>query len=328
MCTSPNIMTWTGKYHPSGKPKLNFLPHCKYDDILKSGIPFIQVPCGKCLECRIQHSKMWADRCVLEAKQYDHNYFVTLTYDILPPAWHDDNSGKFYAEGSLYPKDLQNFLKRLRKRFQGINIRFLASGEYGSSSLRCHFHLILFNCPLDDLSTTFKMLVDGKEKIHILDNPNYYFSQTIYDAWHKKGMITVCPFNFTTAQYVANYVTKKINKTYLDKLDHIGYYPEFLRMSNRPGIGADAFDLKYYANGHIIIPSQGKAHVSSIPRYFDKLFIRKYGDDVFDNSERLTRLQSKFENQFNYINGDLIQEQQNSVRENKILKRQIFSTKL
>ena len=44
---------------------------------------YIEVPCGKCLECRLDHARQWADRCILEASEYDDNCFLTLTYDDL-----------------------------------------------------------------------------------------------------------------------------------------------------------------------------------------------------------------------------------------------------
>ena len=137
MCTSPNYMVWTGKYTNNDKPKFDFVGHHQYNQVLEQykDMPFVQVPCGLCLECRIQHARQWADRCVLEAKNYKDNYFVTLTYDddFLP------------NHNSLEPRDLQLFLKRLRKTFPHTKIRFLASGEYGDSSFRPHYHLILLN---------------------------------------------------------------------------------------------------------------------------------------------------------------------------------------
>ena len=81
MCTCPNYMIWRGDYDENGKEKFCFQPHVNYDKILKSGTFFIEVPCGKCLECRQQHVSEWADRCVMHAKQFKHNVFVTLTYD-------------------------------------------------------------------------------------------------------------------------------------------------------------------------------------------------------------------------------------------------------
>ena len=40
----------------------------------------ISVPCGQCIGCRLDYSREWANRCLLEATYHDSNYFVTLTY--------------------------------------------------------------------------------------------------------------------------------------------------------------------------------------------------------------------------------------------------------
>ena len=47
----------------------------------------IQVPCGKCDECKLKHSKMWSARCLHEAEKYTNlkgevnACFLTLTYN-------------------------------------------------------------------------------------------------------------------------------------------------------------------------------------------------------------------------------------------------------
>lgn len=44
----------------------------------------------------------------------------------------------------LYKRDIQLFLKRLRKYIKNEKIRFFLCGEYGTDKLRCHYHLILW----------------------------------------------------------------------------------------------------------------------------------------------------------------------------------------
>lgn len=48
---------------------------------------------------------------------------------------------------TLYKRDVQLFMKRLRKHDGGKNIRYYAVGEYGSSRYygRPHYHLIIYN---------------------------------------------------------------------------------------------------------------------------------------------------------------------------------------
>lgn len=319
MCTCPNYMVWNGKYTHEEKVKFDFQPHAKYESILKMNVPFIEVPCGKCLECRIQYARAWADRCVLEAKQYKDNYFVTLTYD-------DAHCPK---DGSLRPRDLQLFMKRLRKHFSGTTIRFFASGEYGET-LRPHYHLILFNCPLNDLSYCFQLEQNGRLQNHIKvgSNNGLQFSLTIYDLWQRQGMISVAPFSYDTAAYVSQYVTKKVGGIYEKKLKGLGLAPEFLRESRNPGIGAGLYDDDLYQSDHLIVPSSGNAHVAAIPRYFDKLFIKKYGDDVFTSHVRHKRLKKKFRNLTNYVHDTRFKDKDNELRDYRLKKKQIIRNEI
>lgn len=330
MCTSPNYMIWQGDYTKNDRPLLKFVGHHQYKRLQQSSLefdkfPFIQVPCGKCLECRIQYTRSWSDRCVLEAKQYKHNYFVTLTYD-------DDH---LPAGNSLDPKEMQSFMNRLRKhfkrklKFEG-KIRFLLAGEYGSTSWRPHYHLLLFNCPLTDLSYEFYMEVDGKLVRH--DRPpsknnDLFFSKTIYDLWtdkngSHKGMISVGMFNYDTASYVAQYVTKKCLPGF-DKGDiykELGLYPEFIRMSNRPGIGWQYYEDHPFIHdeGRLIVPGDGEAHKTAVPRYFDKLFVKKYGQDIFDTEIAARRSQKRFNNHDTYTFAKRDIDRENDLRDTKL----------
>lgn len=42
--------------------------------------PTFQLPCGKCIECRLEYARQWAVRCVHEAQMHSRNAFITLTY--------------------------------------------------------------------------------------------------------------------------------------------------------------------------------------------------------------------------------------------------------
>lgn len=108
----------------------------------------IKVTCGKCVECLQQRRNSWAKRTELEmysngALRYKYGYFVTLTYDNqhIPR----DSRGKY----TLRIKDLQMFLDRLRKLRK---FRYLACGEYGGTTFRPHYHLLLLS---DELITDY-----------------------------------------------------------------------------------------------------------------------------------------------------------------------------
>ena len=126
----------------------------------------VPVPCGRCIGCRLDYSRVWAERCVHEASQYENNWFLTLTYD--------DDHLPIGKKGipTLIKDEVSSFMKRLRtkmKREYGVDgIRFFACGEYGTNGERVlhpHYHIILFNCPLQDLSDRHPIKVDGQIKM-------------------------------------------------------------------------------------------------------------------------------------------------------------------
>lgn len=93
----------------------------------------MHVPCGKCAFCLKKAIDAWCLRLAHEMEVSSSAFFLTLTYD-----------EKHVPEGgNLSKRDLQLFIKRLRKRNKGI--RYFAVGEYGTQFERPHYHLVLFN---------------------------------------------------------------------------------------------------------------------------------------------------------------------------------------
>ena len=39
------------------------------------------IPCNRCFNCKINKSKVWAVRCLIESYDWKYNYFITLTYN-------------------------------------------------------------------------------------------------------------------------------------------------------------------------------------------------------------------------------------------------------
>ena len=195
----------------------------------------IPIRCGKCLACKVNYSRDWSVRCMLEASCYSDNYFLTLTYD-------DVN---LPLDHKIVKSDIQDFIKNLRYYIPGL--RYFACGEYGSTTKRPHYHLILFNCDIPDLV--------GLGKVR----GNWYFDSDLIRKVWKKGHITIGDVTPTSCEYVARYCMKKINGD------------EFLLMSRKPGIGAayfyDHFEDIYKTDGVYV---EGRKY--PVPRYFDKLF--------------------------------------------------------
>lgn len=181
------------------------------------------MPCGKCLECRLEYARQWAIRCVHEAKMHDSNTFITLTY-----------SNENLKSDRLQYSDFQGFVKRLRNhiRQETLNVLYagysqetqrqkfkqlkkespenykkiiekerisiFVTGEYGETKKRPHWHAIIFNW-------------EPKDKVYRRQNENgdkIYKSQTLDTLWGKnnpkESPSELGDVTFNSAGYVAN----------------------------------------------------------------------------------------------------------------------------
>lgn len=259
------------KVYFSSIPKVAMLTHL-------SDIEPIKLPCGKCIGCRLERSRKWAMRCVYEASLHAENSFLTLTY-----------SPEFLPEGgTLVKRDLQLFMKRLRKTFPGKRIRYFACGEYGENFARPHYHVILFGFSPPDykrkrsrsrpvLPTLADWLssgslpspvIDFSDTVSSEDSVLAEYSPLISKLWGN-GHVAVGDVTFESCAYVARYCLKKINGS--SAKEHYGNrLPEFIVMSRRPGIAGDWFE-KWKDD---VFPADrcfSRGVQCKPPRYFDKL---------------------------------------------------------
>ena len=220
------------------------------------------IPCGQCLECRLEYSRKWADRMILEAQKHDENCFLTLTYDDQHiPVVDSVNSetGEVVKVKTLVKRDIQLFMKRIRKELSPLKIRYYACGEYGDQTLRPHYHLIIFGWKPDESDLTSL----GMSEL----NNCYYSSGLISKLWpYGNNLAAEC--SYESCAYVARYVVKKadkfVNKTFYEQ-NNIA--PEFVLMSRRPGIGAEWIEAHKdcYANfsSNYIALDTGSRRISS-----------------------------------------------------------------
>lgn len=171
----------------------------------------LRLPCGSCIGCRTSQAKAWALRCQLELQSHESAAFTTLTYD-------DE-----HVPVTLSPRHLQLFIKRARKALGSARpIRFFASGEYGETTQRPHYHAILYGAAESDRDLLHRM-------------------------WGA-GHIRVDPITPQRIAYCAGYTSKKIGyrlEADPERIDYITgeiyrWQPPFIQMSRRPGIGGEA----------------------------------------------------------------------------------------
>lgn len=229
----------------------------------------ITLPCGQCIGCRLERSRVWAMRCVHEAKMYKENCFITLTYD-------DEH---LPHRGQLVKKDFVDFMKRLRKHKQGI--RFYQGGEYGTENWRPHFHAILFNWDWPD-KKYFKTTGSG-EKI--------YTSEMLEKLW-PYGYSSTAEMTFESAAYIARYCLQKVTgknaEQHYKRHDENGEYqlqPEYNNMSRMPGLGT-AFYQKYKGdiinNDYVVV----RGVVTNVPKFYDKILKREDPEKMRDFKEQ------------------------------------------
>ena len=249
----------------SGKRAITFDPKKGYIDMP------VTLPCGKCIDCKLNLSRQWAIRCMHESDQQEDNCYITLTY-----------APKYLPEGAtLYMKDFQDFMKRLRKKYCTYDqdefgnrycvnpIKFYHSGEYGEATqknnwiARPHYHALLFNIDFSDC-------VPFKE----INGITLFVSRKLTKIWGK-GHASIGRVTMDSAAYVARYIMKK-------------QYPS----------KNEAAQARYVENYERIDRDTGEIHTvkpeySTMSKNIGKAWFDKYKTDVYP-SDFLTYKGQKF----------------------------------
>lgn len=187
------------------------------------------VPCGKCNYCLQTKRFDWSFRLYQESKSAVSANFLTMTYD-------DDH----LRSPSLCKRDVQLFTKRVRKD-NSAKLRYYTVGEYGTRTLRPHYHSIMFNMDLEVVTR-------------------------LSDYW-RLGNCYVGEVSMASINYVTKYV---INRT----IDYGGLDPPFSLMSRRPGIGSRYLDThRAWHRSDMRNYTQVHGEIGRLPRYYkDKFF--------------------------------------------------------
>lgn len=233
-----------------------------------------KVPCGKCLLCQKKRRSDWSLRLEHEYLDSDSAFFITLTYD-------EANVPRTqYGHHTLNKRDVQNYIKRLRndhvkyvskelnikKKYvkdHSKPIRYYAVGEYGTKTERPHYHILLFNYDIANLSPISKQW----------KNTNYGNTLGHVDI----GTVTGSSIN---------YVTKYMFKDFDRKTDTRN--PPFSLMSKKPIIGYNY--IKTYGSWHTenedLTTADINGRVRRIPKaYLYKLWTKK--EQVYNPDKKI-----------------------------------------
>ncbi|WNK13997.1 MAG: replication initiator protein [Microvirus sp.] len=213
----------------------------------------VEVPCGKCIGCRMEYSRQWAIRALCEMQMHKSNSYITLTYNKNPV--------------SLNKRDYQLFIKKMRRRYAGF--RYMLCGEYGERMGRPHYHACMFGVDFPD-----------RKRLYRSNGFNVYGSSELENIWGN-GFVTVGDLSFQSAAYVARYIVKKIDGDNSDA-HYKGKEKEFLRCSQ--GIGRDWF-LCYAEDAINVDKIVQKTLQASVPKYYNQMYKRFAKDEYLKNKE-------------------------------------------
>lgn len=202
-----------------------------------------QLPCGKCIECRLDYARQWAIRCVHEASMYPKNAFITLTY----------NEESLVSEKLVY-EDFQKFMKRLRK-VQDNPIGLFVTGEYGEHTKRPHWHAIIFNWEPSD----------GVYHYSNFRGDRVSTSETLTKLWGK-GHAEYGTVTMQSAGYCARYAAKKL----VHGRDDEHEYKPISKKSSKQAIGKkwlEKFHDDVFNYGKLVLAD---GTTSTIPRYYER----------------------------------------------------------
>lgn len=195
---------------------------------------------------------------------------------------------------SLYKRDVQLFIKRLRKdqETRGLpKVKFYACGEYGDMNGRPHYHIALFG---EDFAA-------DRREWRKSDAGNQLYRSSRLEALWPHGGAEIGELTFASAAYIARYIMKKITgglaDTHYQRVKQNGEIiwitPEFSLMSRggRKGKGLghgwfEKFGSDVYPHDYVVM--NGKQ--LKPPRYYDEQY--KLNDEV---GAMLLKLEREFQ---------------------------------
>lgn len=229
------------------------------------------VPCGMCLNCRVDKQNSLTHRCEYELIKYKCGAFVTVTYDdyhILDKL-RIDKDGNLVA--TLSKRDCVKFLDRLRQNIKrnlpdnilsNHHFKYLVVGEYGGHGQvfdRPHMHFLFFGLDFA------------------------YCKKMFERSWQGQGMVEVLPILNGGIRYVLKYLDKQLfGKQAEQKYDENNIERPF--QNHSLGLGAGLYQSQLdYINSHKGC-YRWKGKDIPVPMYYkNKFLIKSYRLEKWKN---------------------------------------------
>lgn len=216
----------------------------------------------------------WVNRLEEELRTSVNAHFITLTYE-------DRYCPQTYFGETLCKKDVQNFIKRLRKKCEP-GIKYFLVGEYGSKTERPHYHAIIFN--IIPRSGSISDVIGNAWSIYNSNNRTY----------RKIGMVHFGNVTIKSISYTAKYVMQ-LNRKYEEK------ERPFSLISK--GLGKEYIERNgSFHEGnieHLYFPKEGGKR-TALPRYYKEKLYTKEERKRFENRMRARSDKDYMEKQERY----------------------------
>lgn len=165
-----------------------------------SAYQFNVVPCGRCEACLRRRQQEWLVRLIKHQEKSWYSCFVTLTYD-----------DEHLPEGmNVNKKDVQDYHKRLRALLgeeRSKEFKYYLVSEYGSDTLRPHYHAVYFGVDQRDADTIQRAWQNGFVKVDAVTEGRIAYVT---------GYVIEKLFTPPDRIPVFNLISKNLGKCYLD----------------------------------------------------------------------------------------------------------------
>ncbi len=198
----------------------------------------------------------------------------------------------------LYSDDLRKYLYRLRqflRKSYGIKVRFFAVGEYGSNSLRPHWHILLFHNS-DELRASFRDVIDLFG--HSQKNPRQCCRELLDNSLWLFGDTTTKCTDKHLSSYIAGYFNQHSNNSPLVKdFPSKSFHSSFLGLGELSSKQKSDFAKERwesFSQRSVVTKSGIKKDVSVASALYSQLCCRFTGSSAYNVDETYTLLSSVF----------------------------------